>query len=162
MGFCKIDSDFWTFFLFKNFSYSRFFFTRRIAFCMLCMIGWFVFDIWPRKSTFHDLTSKKLALKISKLVRDKLKIFAGGENLPLQLSAKIWIFMIACCIKTDWFKLVNSIEKGLCKPFNEEKIFIYIFLYWTSEIYYYEEYRTSQRFILLKTIIYLKKRFIRA
>ena len=80
MGFCKIDSDLWTIFLF---------YTQRLAFGMLCMIGLVIFDKtdhWPRKSIFHDQTTKQLSLKISELVQDNLKIFVGGENSPFHPS----------------------------------------------------------------------------
>ena len=81
MGFCKIDSDLWTISLFYD---------QRIAFWMLSMIGLVIFDKtwdWLRKSLFNDQTTKKLSLKISELVQDKLKIFVQGENSPFYLSA---------------------------------------------------------------------------
>ena len=80
IGFCEIDSDLWTLFLFN---------TQRIAFGTLCMIGEVIFDKtdhWVRKFIFHDQSTKQLSLKISELVQDKLKIFAGGENSLFHLS----------------------------------------------------------------------------
>ena len=85
LGFCKIDSDLWTLFLFN---------TQRIAFGTLCMIGEVIFDKtdhWVRKFIFHDQSTKQLSLKISELVQDKLKSFVGGENSTFHLAAdKNW------------------------------------------------------------------------
>ena len=37
-------------------------------------------------SPFHDQTTKQLSLKISELIKDKLKIFVEGENSSFHLS----------------------------------------------------------------------------
>ena len=53
-----------------------------IAFGMLCMIGQVIFDKAEhrsKKSLFYDQTTKKLSLKISEQVKDRLKIIIGGE-----------------------------------------------------------------------------------
>ena len=120
MGFCKIDSDLWTFFLF---------YTHGIAFGVLCMMDKAIFDKTQhrlRKSIFYDQTTKKLSLKISELVQDKFKIFVGGENSTFHLSAeKNWTYLVTGCTRTDWLKLVSSIEKRLWEPLNEAKLFLY-------------------------------------
>ena len=38
-------------------------------------------------------------------------------HLSIYLRTKNWTFIIAGCTSTDWFKLVNSIEKKLRKPY---------------------------------------------
>ena len=81
LGFCKIDSDLWTFPVFYN---------PRIAFGMLCMIGQVIFDKTEhrsKKTLFYDQTTKKVSLKISEHVEDRLKISIGGEYLAFHLSA---------------------------------------------------------------------------
>ena len=81
MGFCKIDSDLWTFPLFYN---------ERILFWMLCMIGQVICDKTEhlsKKSLFYDHTGKKLSLKISEQEEDRIEIIIGGEYLAFHLSA---------------------------------------------------------------------------
>ena len=41
-----------------------------------------------KKSLFYDWTTKKLSLKISEQVKDRLKIIIGGEYLAFHLSAE--------------------------------------------------------------------------
>ena len=54
------------------------------------MIGRVIFDKTEhgsKKSLFYDQTTKKLSLKISEQVEDRLKIIIEGEYLAFHLSA---------------------------------------------------------------------------
>ena len=56
----------------------------------LSLIGQVIFDKAEhrsKKSLFYDQTTKKLSLKISEQVKDRLKIIIGGEYLAFHLSA---------------------------------------------------------------------------
>ena len=81
MGFCKIDSDLLTF---------PVFYKQRVAFGMLCMIGQVIFDKTEHRSKnlyFMIRPPKKVSLKISEHVQDRLKINIGGKYLAFHLSA---------------------------------------------------------------------------
>ena len=41
------------------------------------------------------------------------------------LRKKIWTYLVTGCTRTDWLKLVSSIEKRLWEPLNEAKLFLY-------------------------------------
>ena len=56
----------------------------------LSLIGQVIFDKTEhlsKKSLFYDQTTKKLSLKISEKMKDRLKIIIGGEYLAFHLSA---------------------------------------------------------------------------
>ena len=54
----------------------------------------------------YDQTTKKLSLKISELIRDKLKIFDEDEYLAFDLSVEKIRPMKTGCSRTDWYKFV--------------------------------------------------------
>ena len=53
-------------------------------------------------------------------------------HLSIYLRKKNWACLITGCTRTDWFKLVNSIEKRLRKPYQWIELILFIHHY---EIY---------------------------
>jgi len=121
MGFCKTDSDLWTFFLF---------YTQRIAFWMLCIVGEVIFDktyIDRENPDFMIRLPNSCLLKYPSWFKINLKFLLKIKfHLSIYLRTKIWAYLITGCTATDWFKSGNSIEKKLRKPYQWVELILFI------------------------------------
>ena len=98
---------------------------------------------------------------MSELVQDKLQIFVG----------KNWTCLITGCPRTDWFKLVNSIEKRLWKPYqwielilliHHQEIYINDFaLFYGFQSLFFIELTNLNQSVLVQPVIKQVQLFVR-